>query len=154
MTTTLTHAQLIDSVGSDLGTSEWIEINQVRIDGFAEYTEDRQWIHTDRHRAAEGPFGTTIAHGFLTLALVPHLLGKIFHVSDETRGVNYGLDKVRFTNPVPVDSHIRLKASMGNVSQRQDGGVTCHVKIEIEIKDVERPAMVGEFLLLSYCDHA
>lgn len=152
MTTTLTHAELFDSIGRDLGASDWIKVDQARIDGFAEYTEDRQWIHVDPVRAAEGPFKTTIAHGFLTLSLVPHLLGQILRITDETRGVNYGLDKVRFTSPVPVGSEIRLAVTMGDVKRRQDGGATCHLKISVEVLGADRPAVVGEFILLSYCD--
>lgn len=152
MTTTLTHAELMDAAGQDLGTSEWIRVDQPRINGFAEYTEDRQWIHLDPARAADGPFGTTIAHGFLTLSLVPHLLSQVLTISDETRGVNYGLDRIRFTNPVPAGAEIRLNAAMGEVDARKDGGFTCHVKISVEVRGVERPAVVGEFLLLSYRD--
>ncbi|MFJ9565251.1 MaoC family dehydratase [Streptomyces fuscichromogenes] len=149
-TTTLTNAELLSASGRDLGKSEWIRVEQPRIDGFAEHTEDRQWIHVDPARAAEGPFGTTIAHGFLTLSLVPHLLAQVLHVSDETRGVNYGLDKVRFTNPVPVGAEIRLAAAVRDSVQRKDGGVMCRVEISVEIRGVERPALVGELVLLSY----
>lgn len=148
--TTLTNTELLSAEGRDLGISDWIRVEQPRIDGFAEYTEDRQWIHVDPDRAADGPFGTTIAHGFLTLSLVPHLLTQVLHISDEARGVNYGLDKVRFTNPVPAGAEIRLAATIRGSELRKDGGVMCRVEITVEIRDFERPALVGELVLLSY----
>ncbi len=152
MTTTLTHKDLVAAAGRDLGTSDWIRIDQSRIDGFADYTEDRQWIHVDPVRAAQGPFGSTIAHGFLTLSLVPHMLAQVLKISDETRGVNYGLDKVRFTSPVPAGAEIRLAASFGAIDRREDGGVVCRLKVSVEIRGSARPALFAEFLLLSYRD--
>jgi acyl dehydratase len=149
-TTTLTNAELLAAAERDLGTSEWVRIEQPRIDGFAEHTDDHQWIHVDPERAAQGPFGTTIAHGFLTLSLVPHLLAQIFRVSDEARGVNYGLDTVRFTSPVPVGAEVRLAATIRESEKRKDGGVMCRVAISVEIRGSQRPALVGELLLLSY----
>jgi acyl dehydratase len=148
--TTLTTADLLSANGRNLGTSAWIRIEQPRINGFAECTEDRQWIHLDQARAAEGPFGTTIAHGFLTLSLVPHLLAEVLHISDEARGINYGLDKIRFTNPVLAGAEIRLAATIQSSELRKDGGVRCRVEITVEIRDVERPALVGELMFLSY----
>ena len=89
---------------SPLGQSDWLPIDQERVNGFADVTEDHQWIHVDQERAAQGPFGTTIAHGYLTLSLVPRLLEEVFVVTDQVRGTNYGIDRARFTSPVPVGS--------------------------------------------------
>lgn len=94
-------------VGQELGVSEWITIDQARIDGFAKSTEDFNWVHVDPARAAEGPFGKTIAHGFLTLSLLPHMTNSTMSIGDVKLGVNYGLNKVRFPAPVPVDSRVR-----------------------------------------------
>jgi acyl dehydratase len=99
-------------VGQDLGTSSSIEIGQERIDAFADVTEDHQWIHTDPVRAAAGPFGTTIAHGYLTLSLLIPLLEEILVVENRQSSINYGLDKVRFPSPVPVGSRIRMSATL------------------------------------------
>src|SRR5437762_12863790 len=94
-------------VGQDIGASEWILVDQKRIDLFADATGDHQWIHVDPVRAASGPFGTTVAHGFLTLSLLPEMFASAFEVRDTRMGVNYGLNKVRFTAPVPVDRRLR-----------------------------------------------
>src|ERR671926_318724 len=102
MTTTLTLAELEQSVDRDLGASEWHEITQEQIDLFAQATGDHQWIHVDPERAADGPFGTTVAHGYLTLSMLPMMLGEIVSVSDAVMGLNYGTEKVRFTSPVAV----------------------------------------------------
>src|SRR3954467_1617102 len=98
MTTTMTLAELEGAVDRDLGAGSWFEITQERIDAFAEATDDRQWIHVDPDRAAEGPFGTTIAHGYLMLSLMPVLMGEIVNIGDAVMGVNYGTDKIRFTS--------------------------------------------------------
>src|SRR6478752_384434 len=98
--------------GSDLGTSEWIEVTQERIDTFAEATGDHQWIHVDPERAKQGPFGRTIAHGYLTLSLLPQLMPQVLTIEDSVMGVNYGVEKVRFTSPVPVGSRVRLHARL------------------------------------------
>ena len=99
-------------VGNDIGTSEWFEVTQDLIDGFADLTGDHQWIHTDPQRAASGPFGTTIAHGYLTLSLLVPLLDEVLVIENRTSSVNYGLDKVRFPAPVPSGSRVRLAATL------------------------------------------
>src|SRR5690625_5268613 len=117
----VTVAQLANLKNYELGVSEWFHIGQERIDQFADATEDHQWIHVDSERAATGPFGRTIAHGYLTLALLPHLLTQLLKVTDEVRGTNYGLDRVRFTGPVRVGSYVRLIASIVESHVRPDG---------------------------------
>jgi acyl dehydratase len=135
---------------TDLGWSEWLSIDQSRIDGFATSTEDHQWIHVDPQRAAEGPFGTTIAHGYLTLSLVPRLLEDLLKISDEARGTNYGVDRARFTSPVRVGSRVRLHGRLLSVDRRKDGGLQYKVGVEIHGEGAERPALVAEVVYLSY----
>lgn len=134
----------------DLGSSDWYAIGQDRVDMFAEATDDRQWIHVDPDAAARGPFGTTIAHGYFTLALVPHLLEGLIHITDQTRGTNYGLDRVRFTNVVPVGSRVRLSATVVE-AQLYDGGASIRYKlsVRIDIEDSDKPAMIGEVVYLA-----
>lgn len=117
----LTVAQIAAAQDLDLGASEWFRIDQQRIDAFAEATEDRQWIHIDPERAKESRFGTTIAHGYLLISLLPRLLSEIFVVSDAEMLVNYGLDKVRFIAPVPSDGEIRLEARIASASPQRSG---------------------------------
>ena len=148
MTTTLTLAELEQSVGRDLGTSGWHEITQERIDLFAEATGDRQWIHVDPEAAARGPFGTTVAHGYLTLSLLPHLLGELVRVGDAAMGVNYGTERIRFTSPVPVGSRVRLHARIAG-AERRPVGVLWRAAVEVEIEGREKPALVGEVVYLA-----
>jgi len=149
---TLTVAELAEATGRDLGASDWLVVDQGRVDLFADATDDHQWIHVDPERAADGPFGTTIAHGYLTLALVPRLLDQLLAVSDQVRGTNYGLERVRFTSPVPVGSAIRLAAQLSEARRRDDGGVQFKVALRVEIQGHERPAMVGESIYLAYAE--
>lgn len=135
-------SEVIALQGQDLGESDWIEITQERIDTFAEATDDHQWIHCDPERAAAGPFGTTIAHGYLTLSLVIPMLEEILAIENKTTSINYGLNKVRFTAPVPVGSRIRLKASMLEASE-VPSGVQVTLNCVIEIEGQERPACVA-----------
>ena len=147
MTTKLTVDEL-EQAGERLGHSPWYTIGQDRIDAFAEATEDRQWIHTDPARAADGPFGTTIAHGYLSLSMLPMLLSEVVNVTDSRMGVNYGIDKVRFTSPVPSGSEVRLKAKLLGAERRGEG-VRYRVGVEVEIKGADRPALVGEVVYLA-----
>lgn len=149
MTTKLTLAELEAAERLDLGTSEWETIDQSRIDLFAEATNDHQWIHVDPERAAQGPFGTTVAHGYLSLSLLPYLVSQVLDVSDVRMGINYGTEKVRFTAPVPVGSQVRLKATLIG-SERRGEGVLYRLGVEIEIRDADKPAMVGEVLYLVF----
>jgi acyl dehydratase len=134
----------------DLGASHWRPIEQPRIDQFADATDDHQWIHVDPTRAADGPFGRTIAHGYLTLSLVPAMLDELLEVTDQVRGTNYGLERVRFTNPVPEGARIRLAATLSQAQRRDDGGVRYGVELAVEIEGEDRPALVGEGIYLTY----
>jgi acyl dehydratase len=149
MTTTLTLAELAESQDRDLGVSSWHTITQEQIDMFAEATGDHQWIHVDPERAKDGPFGTTIAHGLLTLSLLPQFTFELLSISDSAMGVNYGLDRVRFTSPVPVGSRVRAKGKLVS-SEPKGGGLLNRVAIEVEIEGQEKPAMIGESLFLAY----
>lgn len=147
---TVTVQELAELGETDLGLSPWMTVEQPRIDQFADATNDHQWIHVDPQRAAEGPFGTTIAHGYLTLSLIPYLLDQLLSISDQVRGANYGVDRARFTSPVPVGARIRMKGRLLTVTPRQDGGLQFKVGVEIQIEGQDRPALVGEFLYLTY----
>jgi acyl dehydratase len=149
MTTTLTLAELEASEDLDLGTSDWETIDQSQIDLFAEATHDHQWIHVDPELAAEGPFGTTVAHGYLSLSMLPYFVSQVLNVSDVRMGINYGTEKIRFTAPVPVGSQVRLKAALRS-SDRRGEGVLYRLAVEIEIRDAEKPALVGEVLYLVF----
>ena len=134
-------AALLPAVGQHLGFSEWLEIDQRRIDLFAESTGDHQWIHVDPERAASGPFGKTIAHGYLTLSLANLFLPEIMAVDNVSMGVNYGCEKVRFPAPVPVGSRVR-GGGEGISAEEVKGGVQVVVRMTIEIEGSERPACV------------
>jgi acyl dehydratase len=149
MTTKLTLAELEASTDRDLGTSEWETIDQRQIDLFAEATHDHQWIHVDPQAAAQGPFGTTVAHGYLTLSMLPYFVSQVLNVTDVRMGINYGTEKIRFTAPVPVGSQVRLKATLRD-SERRGEGVLYRLGIEVEIKDSAKPALVGEVLYLVF----
>jgi acyl dehydratase len=149
MTTKLTLAELESSTDRDLGTSEWETIDQRQIDLFAEATHDHQWIHVDPEAAAQGPFGTTVAHGYLTLSMLPYFVSQVLIVTDVRMGINYGTEKIRFTAPVPVGSQVRLKATLRD-SERRGDGVLYRLGIEVEIKGSQKPALVGEVLYLVF----
>jgi len=141
-------AELEQSGERELGTSDWHAIDQRQIDLFAEATGDRQWIHVDPARAVAGPFGTTVAHGYLTLSLLPMLLSEVISVSDAQMGVNYGTEKLRFTAPVPSGSRVRLHAKLVR-AERRGPGVLYTVGVEIEVEGQEKPALVGEVVYLA-----
>jgi acyl dehydratase len=144
MTTTVdTLAELTDLVGSDLGTSSWIEVGQARINLFADATDDHQWIHTDPERAKDGPFGQTIAHGYLTLSLLIPLWSQLLEVREARTKVNYGLGKVRFPAPVPAGSRVRLQATLAAV-EPVAGGVQITVDASIECEGVAKPVCVAQ----------
>jgi acyl dehydratase len=149
MTTTLSKDDLEGASDLDLGTSDWTTIEQEQIQKFAEATHDHQWIHVDPDMAKQGPFGTTVAHGYLSLSLLPFLLSQVLNVSDAVMGVNYGIEKVRFTGPVPSGSDVRLKAKLVSAERRGEG-VRYVVAVEIEVRDQEKPALVGEVVYLVY----
>jgi acyl dehydratase len=149
MATTLTIAELEESPERDLGVGEWHTVEQKHIDLFADATGDHQWIHINEEMAKQGPFGTTVAHGYLSLSLLPMLLSEAMTISDARMGVNYGIDRVRFTAPVPSGSRVRLKAKVLE-SQRKGDGLLYKVGVEIEIEDQAKPALVGEVLYLVF----
>ncbi|GAA1043063.1 3-hydroxyacyl-thioester dehydratase HtdZ [Virgisporangium ochraceum] len=142
--TTVVFSDLSGLAGSDLGTSEWLEITQDRIDRFADATGDHQWIHVDPSRAATGPFGTTIAHGYLTLSLVIPLWTDLLRIEDVGMAVNYGLNKVRFPAPVPVGSKIRLAATVASVRPVAGNGVELVADLTVEIEGGPKPAAVAQ----------
>ena len=137
--------KLAAAVGEVLGTSDWVTIDQQRINTFADATDDHQWIHTDPEAAANGPFGGTIAHGFLTLSMLAGLWGQAFRVEGVKMGVNYGLDKVRFPAAVPVDSRIRGVVVLDEVTPIQ-GGVQATMTTTVEIEGADKPACVARSL--------
>jgi acyl dehydratase len=151
MTTTITGlAGLKELAGTDLGHTGWLEITQQRVNMFADATGDHQWIHVDQARATAGPFGTTIAHGYLTLSLLIPLFGELLSVTGVSMGINYGLNRVRFPAPVPVGSRIRLAAAVGAVEETGDGAVAMTVGCTLEIEGGAKPACVAEAIYRYY----
>jgi len=135
---------LAEQVGQHLGVSEWMIVDQERVNQFADATDDHQWIHIDAEKAAQGPFGGTIAHGFLTLSLTVTLAGQVpLDVGEPKMAINYGLEKVRFPAPVPVGSRIRASVELGNVTE-VSGGIQVNRIVTIEVEGQEKPAMVAE----------
>lgn len=143
-------ADLKALVGEELTTSDWFPITQERIDKFAEATGDHQWIHVDPERAAKGPFGTTIAHGFLTLSMLPLFLESSVDIRDVKMGVNYGLNRVRFTSPVPVGSELRARIRLKAFDELPDGGVQMTTEVTIERKGSDKPVCVAETIARRY----
>ena len=143
MSTTTTIDGLTGLVGSELGVSDWLEISQARVNLFADATDDHQWIHVDPARAAAGPFGGPIAHGYLTLSLLVPLFGQVLTVTDAGMGVNYGLNKARFPAPVPVGSKIRLRATLA-AADPVPGGVQVSVDCLVEIEGGSKPACAAQ----------
>jgi acyl dehydratase len=135
--------ELGSRVGEEVGVSPWVEMPQERIDLFAKATEDFQWIHVDRDRAKHSSYGTTIAHGYLTLAMLPKLAESTFEFSDRKMGVNYGLNKVRFTAPVPEGARIRGRFTLANY-EPLEGGVQVTWSVVVEREGGEKPVMVAE----------
>lgn len=135
--------EILSAVGSDLGTTDWVTITQDRINMFADATGDHQWIHVDTERAKDSHFGTTIAHGFLTLSLVAKFFPQLLRVEKTSMGINYGCNKVRFTAPVPCGSRVRASGEIVSAEEVK-GGVQVAVKVAIEIEGNDRPACVLE----------
>ncbi|MFI1912744.1 MaoC family dehydratase [Nocardia sp. NPDC020380] len=136
--------ELSKHVGEVLGVSDWITIEQDRIDTFAGATEDRQWIHVDPERAAEGPFGATIAHGYLTLSMLAHFSWDQFQLEGAKMAVNYGLNKVRFPSPVTVGSRVRASGRLDSIRELPEGWVELTVTQTVEIEGAPKPACVAE----------
>ena len=147
---TVAFDELAGLAGQEIGVSDWVTIDQARIDKFAEATGDHQWIHVDVERAKkEMPGGKTIAHGYLTLSLIPMLGTQIMRVTGVSRGINYGSNKVRFTNMVPVGSRVRARQKLVSVEPRA-GGLQMVNEMTIEIEGEARPACVAETISLIY----
>ena len=147
--TTLSLAELAQRIGQEIAVSEWHPITQQQIDQFAEATGDRQWIHVDPARARSGPFGTTIAHGFLTLSLLPRLAASALTLSDRKMGVNYGLNRVRFTAPVPSGSRVRARFTVASC-QEIEGGLQVVLGVTMEREGAPKPCLVAEWLMRHY----
>jgi acyl dehydratase len=146
-TTISTPADLIGLVGQPLGTSSWRPITQDQVNLFADATDDHQWIHVDPERAAQGPFGTTIAHGYLTLSLAPSFISEVIEIEQLSAALNYGLNKVRFPAPVPVGSRVRGVLTLES-AQPRGPAIEATVELVIELEGSERPACVAMAVVL------
>lgn len=148
MTTHLTHpTDLLELPGKTVGTTEWYPITQDRVNRFADATDDHQWIHTDPDRAAAGPFGGTIAHGYLTLSLAPKILAEVLEVDNVTAALNYGLNKVRFPSPVPVDGRMRATVTVTS-AQQKPAGIEVVFGMTYETEGTTRPACIADVVVL------
>ncbi|WP_179405135.1 MaoC family dehydratase [Burkholderia guangdongensis] len=141
--------ELAAAVGERLGESAWLEIDQLRIDGFADATGDHQWVHVDPVRAKRGPFGACIAHGYLTLSLVNYFLPQIVRIDGARLGVNYGCDKIRFPAPVKVGAHVRGVGELLRV-EPLDGGVQAWIRVTVEIDGEPKPGCVADTISRYY----
>ncbi len=149
MATIVPASELATHVGTEVGVSDWFTIDQERINAFADATLDHQWIHVDPERAKATPWGTTIAHGYLTLSLLPYLLGEAgIRPEGTVMGINYGADRIRFLQPVKVNSAIRARAVLAEVTEKSPGQWLLKNTVTVEIQGEEKPAMVAETLSL------
>ncbi len=141
------HAEFESYIGQELGVSEYLKIEQDRINSFADATIDHQWIHTNPEKAAESSFGTTIAHGYLTVSLLPYLWEQIAEINNIKMMINYGIEKLKFNQPVKVNDEVRLKVKLTSLADLR--GITkCQLNVKLEIKDNPKPAFTGEFIFL------
>ena len=138
--------EFVAADGAELGPTDWLEVTQDRVNLFADATDDHQWIHVDPERAANGPFGGTIAHGLLTLSLLPHFTHQLYTVDNIAMAINYGYNKVRFITPVRVGAKIRARAQIAKVDQL-DGAVQATVTVTVEIDGSDKPAAVAESIV-------
>ena len=143
-------AELPALVGQEVAVSDWITVTQREIDLFAQATGDHQWIHVDPERARQGPFGSTIAHGFLTLSLIPRFFDAALQVLDTRMGVNYGLNRVRFTGPVPADSRLRARLKLLECKPLEDKGWQMTWNVTIEREGADKPVCVAESISRRY----
>lgn len=143
-------AELRPLLGQEIAVSEWVSVDQKRINLFADATGDHQWIHLDAERSAKGPFGTTIAHGFLTLSMIPIFMAQAIKIQDVKMGVNYGLNKVRFTSPVPVDSELRARFKLLSIEDIANNGAQMSWEVTIERKGSEKPVCIAESISRRY----
>jgi acyl dehydratase len=140
--------ELRQAVGTTLGPSQWMTIDQARIDAFAEATGDHQWIHVDPTRAASSDFHSTIAHGYLTLSLTPMLMDQLTKLREGATSINYGLNRLRFLTPVPAGGRVRLRTTVLNVADRPPKGVLVTYEYRYELEGADRPALVAESISL------
>ena len=138
--------ELRAAVGTQLGSSDWVTVDQSQIDMFADATDDHQWIHVDEERAKAGPFGTTIAHGFLTLSLLPTLVSEVYRAQGVRMGINYGLDKVRFPAPLPTGSRVRAGVELLLAEDLGEGWLQLKNRVTVEREGHEKPVCVAESL--------
>jgi len=139
--------EAVQAIGAELGVTNWLEVDQKRIDAFADVTEDHQWIHVDTDRAkAESPYGATIAHGFLTLSLIPGVSKQNYRVENAKMGINYGLNKVRFLAPVTAGSRVRVRSALIDAVKVDDSTVNLTVRHTVEIDGSEKPAAVADLI--------
>ena len=141
---------VVSRVGTELGVSDWLAIDQSRVDQFADATNDHQWIHVDPARAASGQFGATIAHGYLTLSLISWFMPQIVDLSAMKMGVNYGCEKVRFPAPVKVGSRVRGRATLVSAEPTKDGGVQAVIRVSVEIENGDKPGCVADTIARYY----
>ncbi|WP_328363850.1 MaoC family dehydratase [Mycobacterium sp. NBC_00419] len=139
-------AEFTAAEGAELGPTDWLVVDQPRIDQFAQATDDHQWIHVDPQRAADGPYGRTIAHGLLTLSLLPLFMHGLYRVENVTMAINYGFNKVRFITPVPVGSRLRATSTITDMV-KLDGGAQATFTTTIEVEGVDKPAAVIESIV-------
>jgi acyl dehydratase len=139
-------AEFAAAEGTELGPTEWLVIEQPRIDQFAQATDDHQWIHVDPQRAADGPYGKTIAHGLLTLSLLPHFMHDLYRVDNVSMAINYGFNKVRFITPAPVGSRLRATSKIAAIVE-VGGGVQATLTTNIEVEGTDKPAAVIESIV-------
>ncbi len=143
-------AELVASLGRELGPGEWLEIGQERIDGFADVTGDHQWIHVDADRSATGPYGATVAHGFLTLSLLPLLLDGLRRVEGTRMGLNYGLERVRFPNVVRSGTRVRARSTLVDATDVGDDGLQLVTRVTVEVEGETKPACVADLVTRAY----
>ena len=149
--TTCSREELLSKVGAELGASDWFTIDQERINQFADVTIDHQFIHIDEEAAKQTPFGSTIAHGFLTLSMLTHLIENLtLNIENIAMGVNYGFDKVRFLSPVKVGSEVRCVAKLVSVNEKKTGHFLFKYSVTIEIKGEGNPALIAEWLVMQF----
>lgn len=138
--------ELATAAGTELGPTEWLEVDQERVNLFADATDDHQWIHVDPARASDGPFGGTIAHGLLTLSLLPRFMHELYRVDDVAMAINYGFDKVRFITPVPVGAKVRARSTISSVTTL-DNAAQATVVTTVEVDGAQKPAAVIESIV-------
>jgi acyl dehydratase len=150
MTTFESPESILAAVGKPLGESQWLQVAQDRVNRFADATEDHQWIHVDADKAAKGPFGACIAHGYLTLSLISHFLPQIVQVRGVRMGINYGTDKVRFPSAVKVGARIRGRGELVAAEKTKDGAVQATIRVTVEIENEGKPACVADTISRYY----